>query len=123
MKALLTQSKELWKSLKTTQRAMFIGAVVATLGLIGAVVYYGTRPEYAVLFSDLKPADAQTIVEKLKTENVPYQLSAGGTMISVPAEQMTELRLKMASSGVPSGSHVGFALFDQNNFGATDFTQ
>ena len=47
-----------------------ISAAVVTLGLIGAMVYYGSQSEYGVLFSDLKPADAQTIVEKLKAENV-----------------------------------------------------
>ena len=93
------------------------------LGLLGAIVYYGSQPEYGVLFSDLKPADAQTIVEKLKAENVPYTLSNNGTTIQVPNERIAELRLQMASAGVLSGGHVGFDLFDKTSFGATDFAQ
>ena len=64
-----------------------------------------------------------TTVEKLKASQVPYQLSSGGTTISVPAEQVTELRLQMASSGTLSAGHVGFDIFDKTSFGATDFTQ
>lgn len=119
----LNQIKEIWNRLPKAGRIATIGAGVATLALIGAMLYFGSQTEYGVLFSDLKPADAQTIVEKLKAENVPYSLSNGGTTISVPHEKISELRLQMASTGVLSGGHVGFDLFDKTNFGATDFAQ
>lgn len=123
MPILFKQLGELWQRLDRRQRTGVIGGAVATLALIGALVFYATRPEYAVLFSDLRPADAQAIIEKLKQSNVPYQVSNGGTTISVPAERLSELRLQIAASGLLSGGHVGFDLFDRNNFGATDFTQ
>lgn len=119
----LNQVKEIWNRLPKGGRIATIGAGVATLALIGAMLYFGSQAEYGVLFSDLKPADAQTIVEKLKAENVAYSLSNGGTTISVPHEKISELRLQMASTGVLSGGHVGFDLFDKTNFGATDFAQ
>lgn len=119
----LTQIKEIWNRLPMAGRIATVSAAVATLGLIGALVYYGSQPEYGVLFSDLKPADAQSIVEKLKSANVPYSLSNGGTSIQVPNERISELRLQMAGDGALSGGHVGFDLFDKTNFGATDFAQ
>lgn len=106
-----------------TGRFTTVAAVLATVGLIAALVYYGSQPDYRVLFSDLKPEEAQTIVEKLKTANVSYSLSNGGTTISVPADRVPELRLQMAGEGVLTGGHVGFDLFDKTNFGATDFAQ
>jgi len=119
----LEQIKEIWNRLPMAGRIATIGASVATLGLIGALVYYGSQPDYGVLFSDLKPADAQTIVEKLKAANVPYSIANGGTTIQVPNERISELRLQMASEGALSGGHVGFDLFDKTSFGATDFAQ
>jgi flagellar M-ring protein FliF len=119
----LAQLTELWGKLKPSQRLAVIGAALATLGLVIALIYFGTQPEFGVLFSDLKPADAQTIVEKLKAGNVPYRLSNGGTTISVPAERIPELRLQMAAAGAISGGHVGFDLFDKTSFGTTDFSQ
>ncbi len=121
--SLLAQVKEIWNRLPMTGRVATVGAAVATLALIGAIVYYGSQPDYGVLFSDLKPEDAQKIVEKLKAANVPYQLASGGTTVQVPHERVTELRLQMASEGAISGGHVGFDLFDRTNFGATDFAQ
>src|SRR5688572_11211945 len=123
MPAFIEQIKEVWTRMPLNGRIATISGAVATLGLIAAIFYYGTQPEYGVLFSDLTPTDAQSIVEKLKASNTPYSLSNGGSMIQVPSEKIPELRLQMAGEGVISGGHVGFDLFDKTNFGATDFAQ
>ncbi|MBD0327377.1 MAG: flagellar M-ring protein FliF, partial [Pyrinomonadaceae bacterium] len=92
----LTQLLELWRRLALGQRIAVVGAAVATLALTGSLVYYGSQPNYGVLFADLKPADAQAILEKLKSSNVPYKISNGGTTVSVPFERIAELRLQIA---------------------------
>jgi flagellar M-ring protein FliF len=117
------QVKDVWGRLKPASRVVVIGAAVLTLAFALSLVFYFSGEEYSVLFSDLKPTDAQTIVEKLKSSNVSYKLTNNGTTISVPSNRVSELRLEMASSGVLSGGHVGFDLFDKTNFGATDFAQ
>jgi flagellar M-ring protein FliF len=119
----LPKLKETWARMPMSGRVFCVAALVGMLGLVGALVYYGSQPTYGVLFTDLKPTDAQTIAEKLKTQNVPYTLTAGGTTISVPQEKVPELRIQMASEGAISGGHVGFDLFDKTSFGATDFAQ
>lgn len=119
----LTQFRDLWNRFSPVQRFVIIGAALATLGLIGGLVYFNSQPEYGVLFSDLRSSDAQAIVEKLKAAGIPYRLSNGGSTILVPTEQVNESRLQMAGSGMLSNGHVGFDLFDKNSFGMTDFTQ
>jgi flagellar M-ring protein FliF len=119
----LSQLKDIWTRLSAANRVICVVAVVGVLGVIGTMAYYGSQPTYGVLFADLKPADAQTIVEKLKTANVAYTLTNGGTTISVPQEKVSELRIQMAGEGAISGGHVGFDLFDKTSFGATDFAQ
>lgn len=121
--SIIQQAKEIWNRLPSSGKTATIAAAVVTIGLIGAIAYYGSQGEYGILFSDLKPADAQTIVEKLKAENVAYTISNNGTTVSVPIDRISELRLQMASAGVLSGGHVGFDLFDKTSFGATDFAQ
>lgn len=123
MPAIPEQIKDIWNRLPVTGRIATIGAAVATIGLVAAIVYYGSQPDYGVLFSDLNPTDAQNIIEKLKTSSVPYSIANGGTTIQVPNDKISELRLQMAGEGVISGGHVGFDLFDKTNFGATDFAQ
>lgn len=48
--------------------------------------------------------------------NIPYQLGAGG-VISVPSDQVYDVRLKLASEGLPKASGVGFELMDNQKFG------
>ncbi|NNF00714.1 MAG: flagellar M-ring protein FliF [Pyrinomonadaceae bacterium] len=120
---ILEQAKEIWNRLPMSGRITTIGAALATFGLVSAIIYYGSQPEYGALFSDLKPGDAQSIVEKLEASGVPYSLSNGGTTIQVPRDRLSELRLQMAGTGMLSGGHVGFDLFDKTSFGATDFAQ
>ncbi|HEX3100464.1 MAG TPA: hypothetical protein VHQ01_01655, partial [Pyrinomonadaceae bacterium] len=83
-----TQLKEIWERMPMSGVIATIGGAVGTLGLIGALVYYGTQPNYGVLFSGLKPTDAQSIVEKLKTANIPYAISDGETTVSVPSDRI-----------------------------------
>ena len=123
MPSFLKQFADLWSRLKFGQRAGIVLAAGGTIALIAAIAVYGSQPEYGVLFSDLKPADAQTIVEKLKAANVQYKLTNNGAAVSVPSDRVSELRLQMASSGALTGGHVGFDIFDRASFGATEFTQ
>src|SRR5438034_4072631 len=120
MPSSLKQFAELWGRMKFGQRVAVVIAAGATIALVVALVVYGSQPEFAVLFSDMKPADAQTIVEKLKAENVAYKLTNNGTTVSVPADRVSELRLQTASTGALSGGHVGFDIFDRTTFGATE---
>lgn len=123
MATALAQLKDIWTRLPLSGRIATGSATLGTLALIGALIYYGSQPNYGVLFSDLKPADAQVVVEKLRVANVPYSLANNGSTIQVPDERISELRLQMAGEGAISGGHVGFDLFDKANFGATDFAQ
>ncbi len=73
---------------------------------------------YAILFTDLEPADANAIVQRLEAQNVPYKLGPGGSSVSVPIDQRDLMRISLAGEGL-SGSVVGKELFDQDRFGQT----
>jgi flagellar M-ring protein FliF len=82
-----------------------------------------TAPTYAVLYSNLSEADAGAIVEQLGTEGVPYELAAGGTAIMVPAAQVDDLRISLASSGLPDSSVVGYELLDGQSLTTSSFRE
>lgn len=100
-------------------------AVVALLitASIMTFAYFTNQEDYRVLFSNLTSADASAIVTRLKEKKIPYQISPSGETVSVPAEQVSELRLELAAAGLPQGGGVGFEIFDNKDFGATEFEQ
>jgi flagellar M-ring protein FliF len=55
--------------------------------------------------------------------NVPYRMAEGGQAILVPAGQVHDLRLKMATAGLPKGAVSGFELMDSARFGQTQFQE
>jgi flagellar M-ring protein FliF len=97
------------------------GALVAGLAIFGVMRMRG--PDYGVLFANLAPDDASAVVTKLKDAKIPYQLTNGGTTISVPQESVYEERVLLAGDGVVKGGGSGYELFDKMNFGMTDFQE
>src|SRR5262249_44703583 len=79
--------------------------------------------KWAVLFSGLTPEDAGQVVDQLKTQKVQYKLDANGTTVDVPEDKVHELRITLASAGIPRGGGVGFEVFDKQSFGTTSFVE
>ncbi len=105
-------------------RKIIMGAVLFFV-LIGfsSLFFVANRTEYQTLYSNLPPEDAADIVAKLKADKVPYRLSNGGSLISVPSDKTYDTRLTMAAEGLPKGSGVGFEIFNKTDFGTTEFVQ
>ncbi|MGQ9581637.1 MAG: flagellar basal-body MS-ring/collar protein FliF, partial [Armatimonadota bacterium] len=113
----------LWKELSPAQRlvvAAFASLAFTSVVLIGMAL---SRPRMAVLFSGLTSEDAGAIAQKLAEQKIPYRLSADGTTIEVPANKVYDVRLQLATQGLPQGGTVGFELFDKSNFGMTEFAE
>jgi len=110
-------------ALTPARKVSLLVASVVTLASIGLLVYWAGQMEYRVLFSNLSSEDAGNIVNKLQEKKVPYRLSSSGDAISVPAEKVAELRLEMATAGLPQGGGVGFEIFDNKSLGSTEFEQ
>lgn len=117
---ILSQLKKAAGSLGPRQLASLGLALVGVVGVVLGSAYWINKPTFALLADDLDAESASAVVAKLKTQNVAYQLSDDGKSIRVPVEKVAELRLAVASEGLPSAGHIGFELFDKTSFGTTD---
>ena len=73
------------KSLPVLKRVM-LGIVALGVPAIFAFLLVQSRePEFGLLFSQLREADAAQVVEKLREQKIPYRLSGGGANVLVPA--------------------------------------
>ena len=118
-----SQLGKVFKSLSPSKRSAILVVAVVTLISIVAFVVSVNQKEYRTLFSSLSTEDAGNIVAVLQEKKIPYNVSSGGDSILVPAEHISELRLDLAASGLPKGGGVGFEIFDNKNFGVTEFVQ
>lgn len=95
------------------------GIVLLTAGVLWWI--FGNRQQ--VLAAHLKAPEAAEIVESLNSWKVPYKIIDDGSAITVASEQVYDLRMRLVSAGVPKGGHVGFEIFNDSDFGVTEFAQ
>jgi len=105
-----------------TGRLLLISLVGAgTLAFFFVVVGGMRTSPMTALYTDLDPADAASIAQRLETDGIPYDTSAGGRIVRVPEDQVDRLRLLLAGEGL-SGGVIGKEIFDQeSSFGRTSF--
>lgn len=105
-------------------RQMAVAAVTAlVIAFALGGLYLLFRPRYEVLFRDLRPADAATIVAQLDQDQKPYKLADGGATILAPASDIDETRLAIMGADLPLKGTVGFELFNRSDMGLTEFAQ
>jgi flagellar M-ring protein FliF len=109
------------KELPSKKRTALFSAVVVSLAFLILFILWSQKEEYSVLFSNISQSDAGHIIQKLKEMKIPYKVDSNN--IYVTSDKVYDIRLQLASQGLPQGGGVGFELFDKTSFGTTDFVQ
>ncbi|MBW2366685.1 MAG: flagellar M-ring protein FliF [Deltaproteobacteria bacterium] len=123
MSTFFEQFGSIFKSMPVSQKlASVIILLLVVFGFAG-IYLYGQKADYQPLFGKLSADDAALIVEKLREQRVPFQIEGGGSLVMVPAEKVYDVRLSLAGMGLPKGGTVGFEIFDETDFGTTEFVQ
>ncbi len=97
--------------------------IAAVIAVMAGVWMWSQKPDYRVLFSNFSDKDGGSIVAALEQMNVQYKYAEGGSAILVPADQVHDLRLKLASQGLPKGGNVGFELMENQKLGTSQFLE
>ena len=97
--------------------------VAALAGVVLAMTMFSSKGDFKVLYANLSDKDGGAVIAQLSQMNVAYRMSDGGAAILVPAAQVHDLRLKLATAGLPKGSVSGYELMDAARFGQTQFQE
>jgi flagellar M-ring protein FliF len=96
--------------------------VALLLALLVALALWSGRTDWRVLFAGLSDKDGGAVLAQLAQMNVAVR-HGDGNAILVPADQVHEVRLRLASAGLPKGTVGGFELMDNARFGQTQFQE
>jgi flagellar M-ring protein FliF len=116
----------LWNGLGRGARIGLVVGVASIVTVTGLAGYWLMHPEYEVLFADLTPQDALAMTAELDRQKIPYALkeeAGGGTTIRVEQKNVYQTRLKLMGKDIPLHGAVGFELFNNSDFGMTEFAQ
>ncbi|MES2014115.1 MAG: flagellar basal-body MS-ring/collar protein FliF [Pseudomonadota bacterium] len=121
--AALTNSGAAGPFAQMGNKLLLVAGVAAVVAVMVVFWLWSQQPDYRVLFSNYSDKDGGAIVAALEKMNVPYKFSDSGTAILVPAAQVHEARLKLASDGLPKGGNIGFELLENQKFGVSQFVE
>jgi flagellar M-ring protein FliF len=105
------------------KRVVIGGAIAVAVAIVAALWLWTSAPEYRVLFSNYTDRDGGAITASLDQMGVKYKFSEGGNAILVPAERVHDIRLKLASQGLPRAGNVGFELLENQKLGTSQFVE
>ena len=117
----IDQLKGLWEKLNKRAKIIIAVSVLGVILALSFLVIWSGGSSYKPLFSQLNPQDADAIIDRLDEKGTEYKLAENGSTIMVPASTVYKTRLEMAGEGLPNQGVVGFEIFDQSQFGTTDF--
>src|SRR5690348_14816631 len=120
---MMNQFRKLLSSLSLRQQISIGVALLATGVGMWLFTKWNHERDFQPLYANLPAEDAGAVIQKLKEEGVEYRVSENGTVLRAPADRVAELRLRMASAGLPKSGRIGFELFDKNSFGLTEFAE
>ena len=126
LRALGAQLIEIWGQLGVNQKVTVMASGLLVAAGLAVVIFFTSRTDFALLYSGMDPKDAGAVIEVLDEQSIPYEAGAGGTSIKVPRSKVHELRMTLASRGLPkaSGSGLGYSIFDSKaSLTMSDFVQ
>lgn len=122
--------KELWANFSQTfGRAAKIGLTIGAIVIVVATIVLGyvlLRPNYQILFANLSPQDTAAMTAELERLKIPYSLSEqdnNDVTILVDKSEVHKTRIKLMGKDIPLHGTVGFELFNNSDFGMTEFAQ
>jgi flagellar M-ring protein FliF len=115
--------KEMWGRMAAPARTGLVSGVLLIAALAIGLGAWAYRTDYQVLFADVAPADAASMTAELDRLKTPYQLADGGNTILVPKDLVYKTRLQLMGKELPLHGAVGFEVFNNADFGMTEFVQ
>ncbi|MEH6541738.1 flagellar basal-body MS-ring/collar protein FliF [Halopseudomonas sp.] len=99
-----------------------VGAALIFI-LLGVAAWWVLRPGYVALYDETSEASQAEVLAVLGQWQLPYRINAEAGSISVPVDTLAAARMHLAEAGIPAKLGAGFELFDQADYGMSEFSQ
>jgi len=107
---------------RAQQLGLLAGLIVICSVGFGLLIW-ANQPKMEALFTGLTERDASEVLGQLEEMKVEYQISSDGSAILVDADIADETRIKLDGGGLAINGGDGFELFNDADYGMTDFVQ
>src|SRR5690625_5000912 len=126
MKEKILQYKDLlvqfWTKRSKRQKIIFVSSIVLMIVLIASLlIFFTSNTKFVPLYNNLSLQEADQVKTELEAKGVPYEISSGGSTISVPEDKVDTLIVELAGQGIPRSGNIDYSFFSENaSWGITD---
>ncbi|ALI55677.1 flagellar basal-body MS-ring/collar protein FliF [Celeribacter marinus] len=114
----MQQILSVWTALDPRRRTIVIGATILMFAAVIGLSRIAAQPSFTLLYSGLEPSAAGEVVAALEQRGIAHEVRGGA--IFVPSTDRDQLRMVLASEGLPANSTSGYELLDSlSGFGTT----
>ncbi|PIE12463.1 MAG: flagellar M-ring protein FliF [Rhodobacterales bacterium] len=114
----MQQLQNVWGALDSRKKIIVVLSAIAVLVAILTMSRMAAKPSLTLLYSGLESGPAGEVVQSLEQRGVVYEVRGGA--IFVESGKRDELRMTLASEGLPTNNAKGYELLDSlTGFGTT----
>lgn len=109
-------------SLMSRPMGLIIGSAAILLMLVVGV-WWLLRTDYEPLLSESNPESRAETLSVLMQWQIPYKIDEATGAISIPSDQIAEIRSRLSGMGLPATQIPGLEIFQQSDYGMSEFAQ
>ena len=98
--AMATAMQERVMALPAGKRNTLLASLAFVTAVLAGMIWYAGRTDWRVLFSGLDGKDVQQVSQELAAANIPFEMTADGAGVQVPAEMLDKARMEVAAKGM-----------------------
>jgi flagellar M-ring protein FliF len=118
-----SRAQQIWVGMQPDQRRSIMTAALILTALTAGVLWYMLRTDWRTLYANMDTEDVRETGQVLTQAQIPFETTADGTGIRVPAAQLNKARLATAAKGSVKTGRLGFELFDKANWAGSEFDE
>ncbi len=113
-----------FSNLNLLRQAGLMVGIAASVAIGFAAVLWSQGEDYRPLYGSLDRLDSAEVGGILDFNSIPYKIDISTGALLVPVDDINKARLKLAESGIPGKTSIGFELLDQEQpLGTSQFME
>ena len=110
--------------LHIVRQIVFMVILAAGIALGAAIISWSRNSDYSALYMGMSTQDSTEVMSALEQSGIKYRINSASGAITVPTEKIQEIRLQLASSGLPRTSSIGYeVLSEEQSLGTSNFIE
>ncbi|WP_237057171.1 flagellar basal-body MS-ring/collar protein FliF [Microbulbifer sediminum] len=107
----------------TEGRPLLFGGIALIVVFLGVASYWLLASGEEVLFRELSPEEVDKVSAELSVRSIEHSIDRAQGTISVAKQDLSRAKETVMNSGNAFREIIGFELFNESDFGITDFAQ